>query len=96
MGFYHIMTNFQGERLCAAVGAVAGMQQMVDDAIRYGNERAAFGKPLVKMQVWKHKLVEHLTAIEAARRLTYRACDLFSRKGRPSRRSAWPSSSPAT
>ncbi len=78
-GFYHIMTNFQGERLCAAVGAVAGMQQMVDDAIQYGNERTAFGKPLIKMQVWKHKLVEHLTAIEAARWLAYRACDLFAR-----------------
>ncbi|MFL5426996.1 MAG: acyl-CoA dehydrogenase family protein, partial [Myxococcales bacterium] len=79
-GFYHVMTNFQGERLVASVGAVAGMQQMVDDAIRYGNERSAFGKPLVKFQVWRHKLVEHLTAIEAARWLTYRACDLFARK----------------
>jgi citronellyl-CoA dehydrogenase len=79
-GFYHVMTNFQGERLVAAIGAVAGMQQMVDDAIQYGNERGAFGKPLIKFQVWKHKLVEHLTAIEAARWLTYRACDLFARK----------------
>src|SRR3954470_7258152 len=79
-GFYHVMTNFQGERLVASVGAVAGMQQMVDDAIRYGNERSAFGKPLVKFQVWRHKLVEHLTAIEAARWLTYRACDLFGRQ----------------
>src|SRR5437762_3424622 len=79
-GFYHIMTNFLGERLVASIGAVAGMQQMVEDAIRYGNERGAFGKPLVKFQVWRHKLVEHLTAIEAARWLTYRACDLFARK----------------
>jgi citronellyl-CoA dehydrogenase len=80
MGFYHIMTNFQGERLVAAIGAVAGMQQMVDDTLVYANDRKAFGKPLIKMQVWKHKLVEHLTAIEAARWLTYRACDLFARK----------------
>jgi citronellyl-CoA dehydrogenase len=79
-GFYHVMTNFQGERLVASIGAVAGMQQMVEDAIRYGNERGAFGKPLVKFQVWRHKLVEHLTSIEAARWLTYRACDLFARK----------------
>src|ERR1051325_4340450 len=79
-GFYHVMTNFQGERLVASLGAGAGMQQMVGDAIRYGNERGAFGKPLVKFQVWRHKLVEHLTSIEAARWLTYRACDLFARK----------------
>jgi citronellyl-CoA dehydrogenase len=80
MGFYHIMTNFQGERLIAAIGAVAGMDLVVEDAMRYGNERGAFGKPLMKFQVWKHKFVEHLTAIEAARWLTYRACDLFARK----------------
>jgi citronellyl-CoA dehydrogenase len=76
-GFQHIMTNFQGERLVAALGAVEGMEQLVHDALRYGNERAAFGKPVVKFQVWRHKLVEHLTAIEAARWLTYRAVDLF-------------------
>ena len=79
-GFYHIMTNFQGERLVASVGAVSGMEQMVNDALRYGNERSAFGKPIIKHQVWRHKFVEHLSAIEAARWLTYRACDLFARK----------------
>jgi len=79
-GFYHVMTNFQGERLVAAIGAVSGMQLLVEDALRYGNERSAFGKPLAKFQIWRHKLVEHLTAIEAARWLTYRACDLFNRK----------------
>ena len=80
LGFYHVMTNFQGERLVAALGAVSGMQQLVEESLRYGNERSAFGKPLIKHQVWKHKFVEHLTAIEAARWLTYRATDLFNRK----------------
>jgi citronellyl-CoA dehydrogenase len=79
-GFYHVMTNFQGERLATAIGAVAGMQLLVEEALRYGNERSAFGKPLAKFQVWRHRFVEHLTAIEAARWLTYRACDLFERK----------------
>jgi len=77
MGFIHIMTNFQGERLIAAVGAVAGMQLMIDDALRYGNDREAFGKPLVKFQVWKHRFVEMLTEVEAAKWLTYRAVELF-------------------
>ncbi len=78
-GFYHVMANFQGERLVAAVQAVAGMQLMVEDALRYAGERSAFGRPLARMQVWRHKLAEHLTAIEAARWLTYRACDLLQR-----------------
>ncbi len=82
MGFYHIMTNFQGERLIAALGCVAGMEKHVREAIRYGNDRKAFGKPLTKFQVWKHKLVEHLTSIEAARRLTYYSVDRFNKDPR--------------
>jgi citronellyl-CoA dehydrogenase len=79
-GFYHVMTNFQGERLVGALTAVAGMDRMVEDALRYGHEREAFGRPLIKFQVWRHKFVEHLTAIEAARRLCYHAVDLYERK----------------
>jgi citronellyl-CoA dehydrogenase len=72
--------NFQGERLVAAVQAVAAMRQMVEDAIRYGEERRAFGRPVARFQAWRHKLAEHLAAIEAARWLTYRAADLFDRR----------------
>jgi citronellyl-CoA dehydrogenase len=80
MGFYHIMTNFQGERMVAAVGACRGMEMMVADAMHYGEERQAFGRPIIKFQVWRHKFAEYLTAIEAAKRLTYHACDLFNRE----------------
>ncbi len=79
-GFQYIMVNFQGERLVAAIQAVAGMQLMVEGALRYGQERKAFGRPIGSFQAWRHRFAEHLTAIEAARWLTYRACDLFDRK----------------
>jgi len=82
-GFYHVMTNFQGERLTAAIIAAAGMERMIEDAVKYGNERSAFGKPLIKYQVWRHKFVEHLAHIEAARRLTYHAVELFQAKENP-------------
>jgi citronellyl-CoA dehydrogenase len=78
-GFYYIMQNFQGERLAAAILAVAGSQALWDDTVAYARSREAFGRPILKFQVWRHKLVEHLTTIEAARRLTYHACDLFNR-----------------
>lgn len=74
-GFFHIMTNFQGERLVAAIGANAGMKLAVADAIEYAREREAFGRPLIAKQVWRHKFVDHLTQIEASRRLTYHAVD---------------------
>ncbi len=82
-GFYSIMTNFQGERLVGAITTVAGMERMVEESLRYGNEREAFGRPPIKFQVWRHKFVEHLAAIEAARRLTYHAVEVFDRKEVP-------------
>jgi citronellyl-CoA dehydrogenase len=79
-GFAHIMTNFQGERLIAALIAVASMEQMVEDSLKYGAERKAFGKPLMGFQVWRHKFAEHLAAIEAAKRLAYHGVALFDAK----------------
>jgi alkylation response protein AidB-like acyl-CoA dehydrogenase len=78
-GFAHLMQNFQGERLATAITAVAAMDLMLEDTICYGRERRAFGRPLVAMQVWRHKLAEHRSAVEAARWLAYRAADLFNR-----------------
>ena len=74
-GFIHIMQNFQGERLCGSLMAVQGMDIAVQDAIAFGKERKAFNRPIIKFQVWKHKFAEHLTAIRAARMLTYHAVD---------------------
>lgn len=79
-GFGYVILNFQGERLVAAVQAVAAMQLLVEDALRYAAERRAFGRPLSAFQVWRHRMAEHLAAIEAARWLTYRACDLYDRR----------------
>lgn len=78
-GFYYLMQNFQGERLVAAIGAVAGAQRMIEDAVRYGTSRTTFGKPVVKHQVWRHELSQLLTEVEAARRLAYHAADLYGR-----------------
>jgi citronellyl-CoA dehydrogenase len=47
--------------------------------LEYGAERTAFGSPIRKFQVWKHKFAEHLTNIEAGKWLTYRALDLMNR-----------------
>ena len=69
------MQNFQGERIVGALMAVSGMELAVEDALRYGNERKAFGRPITKFQVWRHKFAEHLTAIRAAKMLTYHAVD---------------------
>jgi citronellyl-CoA dehydrogenase len=77
-GFYYIMQNFQGERLVAALSGVAAMLSMWEDAMAYASERTAFGRPVAKFQVWRHRLVEMMTEIEAARQLTYLAVDKFN------------------
>src|SRR5262245_59705642 len=79
-GFYYIMMNLQGERLIAAVKAFAAAQWSLDNTIRYCQERQAFGRPILKFQLWRHTFAELATEIEAARWLTYRAVDLFNRK----------------
>ncbi len=78
-GFYYIMENFQGERLVASLGALAAMEKGLRWDIDYGHERTAFGSPIGKFQVWRHRFAEHLTAVEAGRWLTYRALDLVNR-----------------
>lgn len=78
-GFYYLMQNFQGERLVAAIGAVRGAQRFLEDAVKYGESRVAFGKPIIKFQTWRHEFAQLLTEVEAARRLVYHTCDLYDR-----------------
>jgi len=79
-GFYYVMHNFQGERLAAAILALAASEKALRDAMEYGANRNAFGKPVREFQVWRHRFAEHLTNVEAGRWLTYRALDLLNRK----------------
>ena len=78
-GFYYTMINFQGERLAAALGALYKMERALEYAINYGKERKAFGQPIGSFQVWRHRFAEHLTSIEAAKWLCYRALDMMNR-----------------
>jgi alkylation response protein AidB-like acyl-CoA dehydrogenase len=70
-GFYHIMWELQGERLIGAAGAVAGAQRLFDQTLQYALERTAFGRPIGKFQVIRHKFAEMATKIESARQMVY-------------------------
>ncbi|MBI5529455.1 MAG: acyl-CoA dehydrogenase family protein [Deltaproteobacteria bacterium] len=78
-GFKLIMQGFEGERLVLALICCQQMRLMWEEARRYGHERKAFGQPLLGFQVWRHRLADALTSIEAAEALTYRAIDLYVR-----------------
>jgi len=76
-GFYEVMRVFQRERLVAGLHAVAGCERALEDTIAYVQQRHAFGEPLAKKQVVRHKLADLATLIEAGRWLTYAACLKF-------------------
>jgi citronellyl-CoA dehydrogenase len=70
-GFYHISWELQSERMVAAAGAVAGAERMFEKALEYAKEREAFGRPIGKFQVIRHKFAEMATKIEAAKQFNY-------------------------
>ena len=77
-GFMYLMQNFQTERLIAAVSAVAGSFITMEATINYGRDRVAFGKPIIKREVWQHKFVDLYTRLEAAKAFNYRCVDAYN------------------
>jgi acyl-CoA dehydrogenase len=70
-GFLCIMTNFMKERLSLSVMAYMTAQLALEACLEYVKQREAFGRPIGKFQVIKHKLVDMATEIEIAREFTY-------------------------
>jgi citronellyl-CoA dehydrogenase len=77
-GFMYLMQNFQTERLIACISACAGYELAMQDAIAYGRERKAFGKPIIKREYWQHKFVDLYSKLEAGKALSYRACEAYN------------------
>ncbi|WP_129558446.1 acyl-CoA dehydrogenase family protein [Pseudomonas aeruginosa] len=71
-GFACIMANFQSERLALAVMANMTAQLALEESLRWAREREAFGKPIGKFQVLRHRLAEMATQLEVSREFTYR------------------------
>ncbi|RIJ13107.1 acyl-CoA dehydrogenase [Pseudomonas sp. 91RF] len=72
MGFACIMGNFQSERLALALMANMTAQLALEESLKWARERQAFGKPIGKFQVIKHRFAEMATALEVSREFTYR------------------------
>ncbi|MCP1475410.1 acyl-CoA dehydrogenase [Pseudomonas sp. EB276 TE3739] len=72
MGFACIMGDFQSERLALALMANMTAQLALEESLKWAREREAFGKPIGKFQVIKHRLAEMATALEVSREFTYR------------------------
>jgi len=77
-GFHQLAAGLQRERIMAAVLALSGAAQALEDTVAYIRERQAFDGPLSQKQVLRHRVADMATEIEAARQLLYRAAGLYN------------------
>lgn len=78
-GFVALMKNFESERLMLAVNGLALSAIALEHATAYARERYAFGKPIAKHQVIRHKLAHMATQVASCRALTYAVADRMRR-----------------
>ena len=72
-GFKQVMAGLETGRINVAARAVGVATAAFNAAIRYSQQREAFGKPIAQHQAIQIKLAEMATKIQAARLLTYDA-----------------------
>jgi acyl-CoA dehydrogenase len=77
-GFQQLAAGLQRERIMAAVLALSGAAQALEDTTAYLRERQAFGEPLSRKQALRHKVAETAAEIEAARHLVYHAASCYN------------------
>jgi acyl-CoA dehydrogenase len=76
-GFGHIMANFQWERLTMSLSAIALAELSLETAIQYARHRTAFGRPVIKFQVWQHRFADLAVRIRTGKALAHRALRLY-------------------
>ena len=78
-GFYHLMWELQGERMIGSAGAIAGAEVAFEHTLQWCKDREAFGRPIGKFQVNKHKLVDMYTDITVAKNFVYSVAEKWDR-----------------
>ena len=77
-GFHQLAAGLQRERIMAAVLALSGAAQALEDTLGYLRERHAFDGPLAAKQALRHRVADMATELEAARHLVYHAAALYT------------------
>ena len=70
-GFYYIIQRCALERLAMAVSAVAGCDHALEYTLEYMAGREAFGRPINRFQVLRHRLAQLTSEVERARQFNY-------------------------
>ena len=78
-GFFYIMQHFASERLGMALIGVAQAQLAIDLAINYMAEREAFGRPINKFQVLRHRIAQLSSEVMANKIFVYTLYQRYER-----------------
>lgn len=81
-GFKNIMKSLDLGRLAAAAQAIGIAQAAYEEAVRYSQDRTAFGMQLAQHQSIAFKIADMATQVHAARVMLHHACALFD-AGKP-------------
>ncbi|RMG66180.1 MAG: acyl-CoA dehydrogenase [Bacteroidetes bacterium] len=66
-GFYYLMGGLQLERLVGAIGAYAGCESALAYTLEYMGQRKAFGRPISKFQVLRHRIAQLAAEVESVK-----------------------------
>lgn len=74
-GFLALMQDFVNERLLLAVQGYTLAEASLEQALSWCRQREAFGRPIARFQVVRHRLAEMATQIQSAKALTWTVAD---------------------
>ena len=80
MGFKYAMAGLDGGRLNIAASALGAAQSALEKALKYSQERKAFGRKIGEFQALQFKLADMEIRLQAARALLYKAAWKLDRK----------------
>ncbi len=79
-GFYYLMNGLQLERVCAIPAAITAMEEAIRGSLQYMSERHAFGRPINKFQVLRHRIAQLSAEVESLKAFCYHCCRLYDEK----------------
>lgn len=77
-GFVYLMGGLQLERLCGAISAIAACEAAIEYTLQYMSERHAFGRPINKFQVLRHRMAQLAAETETIKYYVYHCCRLHN------------------
>lgn len=76
-GFFYLMNGLQLERLCFIPCTVVACEMAIEKSLQYMSEREAFGQPLNKFQVLRHRIAQLAAEVESLKAFSYYCCHLY-------------------